>query len=234
MPESNRPVTDASDGRSRAFRACVERERSIRIAFLGIAAISGPLIAAVLLWEGVDTAFALAAGLLAQVLVGATPFARDRGWATWWVTLAYDALGWVFVAVLTWRLRSSPACDRFISTAMYARLIVSAVVVLAAVVLAFALAAVSRLPHLPVVLLVVLAFVFAVATVPSWPQHRIAHVWNAIGNPYVPTHAYSAVCGESRPVPETDNGGTDNGRPKPQALFNLRTVAERVRRLPSR
>jgi hypothetical protein len=206
-------VTDASDGRSRAFRACVERERSIRIVFLGIAAISGPLIAAVLLWEGVDTAFALAAGVLAQVLVGVTRFARHGGWPTLWVALAYDALGWVFVAALTWRLRSSPACDHFISTAMYARLIVSAVVVLATVVLAFALAAVSRLPHLPVVLLVVLAFALAVATAPDWPQPRIARVWNAIGNPYVPTHAYSAVCGVSRPVPETETPEPDKGRP---------------------
>jgi hypothetical protein len=196
-----RPVTDASDGRPRAFRACVERERSIRIVFLVVAAISGPLIAAVLLWEGVDTAFALAAGVLAQVLlVGLMGFARHGGRATW-VVLAYVVLGWVFVAALTQRLRSSPACDHVISTAVSARLIVSAVVVLAAVVLAFALAAVSRLPHLPAVLLVVVAFVLAVATAPGWPQPRIARVWNAIGNPYVPTHAYSAACGVPRPVP---------------------------------
>jgi hypothetical protein len=109
---------------------------------------------------------------------------------------------WVFVAALTQRLRSSPACDHIISTAVSARLIVSAVVVvLAAVVLAFALAAVSRLPHLPAVLLVVLAFVLAVATAPGWPQPRIARVWNAIGNPYVATPAYSGACGVPRPVP---------------------------------
>jgi hypothetical protein len=55
-------------------------------------------------------------------------------------------IGWVFVAALTRRLRSSYACDQIISTAVNARLIGSAVVVLAAVVLAFA----GSMPSVPV------------------------------------------------------------------------------------
>jgi hypothetical protein len=185
--------------------AALERLSPARIALLGVAAFSGPLVSIYLLWEGTALWLAVLGGVLAQAaLVSAVCICGGRHPA-WWIALAYTALSWVFAGVLVQRLRSSPACGQYLNTSANARLIVSAVLVLAAVVLALVIAAIARLPHLGVGFLLVLAFVLAVVTVPGWPQERINHMWTAIGSSYFPTSAYSAVCGlqvsiESKPA----------------------------------
>jgi hypothetical protein len=205
-----------------ALSAALERLSSARIALLGIAALAGPVFSTYLLWEGTALWLAVLGGVLAQAaLVSAVCMCRGRHPA-WWIALAYAALSWVFAGVLVQRLRSSPACGQFVNTSSNARLEVSAVLVLAAVVLALVIAAIARLPQLGVGALLVLAFVLAVVTVPGWPAERLNHVWLAIGSSYFPNDAYSAVCGQQESV------YSEPATRAPMAVLSHRTEAEGV------
>jgi hypothetical protein len=114
------------------------------------------------------------------------------------VGLAYAAFSWALVSVLLYVFRSSDICDTTLSvgTLDNARLVVTSVSALLAVLVAIAIAAAARLPHAAVVLLVLGAFTLPVVLVPRMEARRVLDAWQALGSHYLENDRYSTVCGK--------------------------------------